>query len=160
LPRDADLSLFGRTVGDLAVRGPITAEPGLAIRDAARTMLKENAGSLLVRDAQGRVAGIVTDKDLRKAVALGRDVESPVKTIMSSPVMDIPGHEPCFDALLKMMAHGVHHLAVAGPDGVTGVITAHDILALQGTSPLSLFREIEAVREVSDIYPLSSGSPG
>ncbi|MFZ5813663.1 MAG: DUF294 nucleotidyltransferase-like domain-containing protein [Thermodesulfobacteriota bacterium] len=159
LPRETDLSLFGRTVGDLAVRGPITIESGLAIRDAARIMFKENVGSLLVRDARGRLHGIVTDKDLRKAVALGRDVESPARTIMSSPVMDIPGHEPCFDALLKMMTHGVHHLAVAGPDGVTGVITAHDILALQGTSPLSLFREIEATREASDIYPLSSRSP-
>jgi CBS domain-containing protein len=157
--RDADLSLFGTRVGDLAARGPIAVESGLAIRDAARIMLKEHAGSLLVRDAQGRTAGIVTDKDLRKAVALGRDAESPVKTIMSSPVMDIAGHEPCFDALLKMMAHGVHHLAVTGPDGVAGVVTAHDILALQGTSPLSLFREIEATRGVSGLYPLSARSP-
>ncbi|WP_176637859.1 DUF294 nucleotidyltransferase-like domain-containing protein [Desulfolutivibrio sulfoxidireducens] len=154
-----DLSLFGTRVGDLAVRPPITAEPGLAIRDAARIMLKENAGSLLVREASGDLRGIVTDKDLRKAVALGRDVESPVRTIMASPVLDIAGYEPCFDALLKMMAHKVHHLAVTGPGGLAGVVTAHDILALQGTSPLSLFREIESQREVAGLYPLSAKAP-
>ncbi|MDQ7831123.1 MAG: DUF294 nucleotidyltransferase-like domain-containing protein [Desulfovibrionaceae bacterium] len=154
-----DLSLFARRVGDLVSRPPIVAEPGLPIRDAARIMLKEGVGSLLVSQSPGGVLGIVTDTDLRKAVALGRDLESGVKTVMSSPVAEIAASEACFDALLKMMAHKVHHLAVTGPGGVTGVVTAHDILLLHSVSPLSLFREIQSQRDFAGLYPLLAKTP-
>ncbi|NDY58223.1 CBS domain-containing protein [Desulfovibrio sulfodismutans] len=154
-----DLSLFARLVGDLVSRPPLMVDPGLPIRDAARTMLKEGVGSLLVSQAPGGVLGIVTDKDLRKAVALGRDLESGVKTIMSSPVAEIAGSDACFDALLKMMAKKVHHLVVTGPGGAEGVVTAHDILLVQGTSPLSLFREIQSQRDFAGLYPLLAKAP-
>lgn len=154
-----DLSLFAGRVGDLVSRRPVEVEADLPIRDAARAMLREGVGSLLVSRAPGDILGIVTDKDLRKAVALGRDLESGVKTIMSSPVASIAGHEACFDALLKMMAHKVHHLAVTGPDGVAGMVTTHDILLVHGTSPLSLFREIQSQNDFAGLYPLLAKAP-
>lgn len=158
-PDDTGLYLFSARVGQLVTRPPVAVEFGLPIRGAARTMVKEGVGSLLIRESSGNIQGIVTDKDLRKAVALGMNVEAPVETIMSTPLAAIDEHEVCFDALLKMMAKKIHHLAVTGPAGVLGVVTAHDILVLQGKSPLSLFREIQAQREPKGLYPLSGKAP-
>jgi CBS domain-containing protein len=158
-PDAPDLSLFARRVGDVASRAPIVVDPDLPIREAARIMLKEGVGSLLVGRPPADVTGIVTDTDLRKAVALGRDLASGVKTIMSGPVAAIAGHESCFDALLAMMARKVRHLAVTGREGTTGLITAHDILLLHGASPLSLFQEIRSQRDFAGLYPLLGKAP-
>jgi CBS domain-containing protein len=157
--RPTDLSLFAVRVDAVASRAALVVPPETPIREAARIMLKEGVGSLLVGDGPANAAGIVTDTDLRKAVALRRDLESGVRTIMSGPVASIAGHESLFDALLAMMARKVRHLAVTGAAGSIGVITAHDILLLHGASPLSLFQEIRAQRDFDGIYPLLSKAP-
>ena len=78
---------------------------------------------------------------------------------MASPVQTIPDSSVCFDALLTMMKQQIHHLAVEHDGEVRGVITAHDIMVLQGSSPLYLFREIVAQRKIEGLYPLSQKVP-
>jgi CBS domain-containing protein len=82
-----------------------------------------------------------------------------VKWIMAKPVQTIESHAVCFDALLKMMSNRIHHLAIKKQGKITGVVTTHDIMVLQGTSPLYLFREILAQRRVEDLYQLSMKVP-
>ncbi len=157
--RTPDLSLFATRVDRTVNRPPLIVPVGTSIREAARIMLREGVGSLLAGDGPADVAGIVTDTDLRKAVALDRDLSAGVRTVMSGPVAGIPGHATCFEALLAMMARKVRHLAVTGPDGVSGVISAHDILLLHGASPLSLFQEIRALRSLEALPSLAAGTP-
>ena len=57
-------NLLRLTVSDLVSRGPVTAPPGLSLREAADLMTRERVSSLLVV-ADGALAGIVTDRDLR-----------------------------------------------------------------------------------------------
>jgi CBS domain-containing protein len=78
---------------------------------------------------------------------------------MSAPVQTVPAHVVCFDALLTMMARNIHHLAVESQGEITGILTTHDIMVLQGTSPLYLFREILAQRKIEGLYPLAAKIP-
>ncbi|MBU1611094.1 MAG: CBS domain-containing protein, partial [Proteobacteria bacterium] len=126
---------------------------------SAWKMAKHNVGSLLIREPSGDVVGIVTDKDLRKAVALGMDYGAPIETIMSTPVATIESQAVVFDALLQMMTRQIHHLAVTRQGEIEGVITSHDIMVLQGRSPLSIFREILSTDRISGLYPLSAKVP-
>ncbi len=117
-------------------------------------------GSLLVIDQSGKVVGIVTDNDLRtKVVAQGLDYCSSVASIASSPVSTVPGTALAFDALLQMMNQQVHHLAVEQDGDLVGMITAHDIMIQQGTSPISLFREIVSQRTIEGLYSLGEKVP-
>ncbi len=161
VPRtEGTLFLFSAKVRDIVRREPEFIGEDRPVQEAARRMADLHIGSLLVKSADGQVAGIVTDKDLRtKIVAAGRGLDTPVRDIMASPVHTIPDSAVCFDALLTMMKQQIHHLAVEHDGEIRGIITAHDIMVLQGSSPLYLFREIVAQRRIEGLYPLSQKVP-
>jgi CBS domain-containing protein len=150
--------LFTTQVDDIQTK-PQTISGTSTVQKAAEIMAKLHIGSLLVRD-DDNITGIVTDKDLRtKVVAKGLDYATPVKTIMASPVRTIQTHSSCFDALITMMTHGLHHLAVENRGKISGIVTTHDIMVVQGTSPLYLFREIRGQQTIEGLYPLAGKIP-
>jgi CBS domain-containing protein len=158
---ESALYLFSTQVADI-VKGKslFTTVAGASVRDAASRMAELHIGSLLVEDAQGTIIGIITDKDLRtKVIAAGLDYQAKVAEIMATPVQSIPAHAVCFDALLKMMRLRIHHLAVEQQDAIVGIVTTHDVMLLQGSSPLYLFREILAQRRIEGLYSLSVKVP-
>jgi CBS domain-containing protein len=154
------LYLFNARVGDVVKRRLEVIEGSETVQDAAAKMSHLHIGSLLVQDQAGNIIGITTDNDLRKkVVAKALDVNTPVERIMTSPVKSIPASAVCFEALLHMMNEQVHHLAVESQDKIVGVVTAHDIMVHQGTSPISLFREIGNQPTIEGLYPLSHKVP-
>ncbi len=154
------LYLFTAKVGDIVKRTPETIKGDKSVKEAAAKMTALDIGSLLVLDQSDQVMGIVTDSDLRtKVVASGLDYGAPVTDIASGPVKRIPSTSLCFDALLQMMNQQVHHLAVERDGNIIGMMTAHDIMVQQGTSPISLFREIVAQKNISGLYALSEKIP-
>ncbi len=158
-PQDA-FYLFSVEVQDVIHRSMATVSGDATIQEAARRMVELQVGSLLIRNTAGDIAGIITDKDIRsKVVATGLDYWSSVETIMTSPVRTIPASSICFDALLQMMNEQVHHLVVERNQEIVGVVTAHDIMVHQGTSPLYLFREIVAQRNIEGLYALAAKVP-
>lgn len=159
---EEDLYLFSMQVGDIVKQDPQTVSTKTTIQQAAKIMAECRIGSLLVHspDNPEDVIGIVTDRDLRnKVLAKGRDYNDPVSEIMSSPVGTVLSQSVCFDALLKMMSTGIHHLGVERRGKIIGVVTSHDIMLLQGNSPYSLFKEIGKQKEIRGLYPLSQKIP-
>ena len=132
-------------------REPVTCPATDTILAAARRMTDHGIGSIIVVDEALRPIGIVTDRDLRRCVATGVvSRQNPVSTIMSSPVLCIPPDATVSDVQIQMLRSGKHHL-VQTHDGtdrtaVTGVISEHDLLLVQGNNPAVLIQEISAAR--------------
>lgn len=146
--------LFTTTVGDLVGRGAVTAPDSVSVREAAVTMAAENISSLILVDRDGVPSGIVTDRDLReRVVAQGRSFLEPVAAVMNRSLVKVDAGTLCFEALVKMINGGIHHLVVVEDGGLKGVITNHDLMLLQGNSPLSLARDIEAQQTIEGIVP-------
>lgn len=156
---ESPLYLFSTKLGDVVKGEPRTIPRDHSIREAAGIMAEHGIGSLLIAGPAGEVEGIITDKDLRRVVAQGLGFDAPVETIMSSPVVMVDHHAMCFDALIRMMDRKIHHLVVARGGKVMGMVTSHDIMLLQGRSPVALFREIMAQRTISGLYDLSRKTP-
>ena len=151
-----NIYLFASKISDIADREPKSVTIGDSIHKAAAQMAELGIGSLLVKNGAGDVAGIITDKDLTsKVVARRLSYDEPVETIMTGPIKTIQDSAFCFDAVLEMMSQGVHHLAVETGGKISGIITAHDILIAQGSSPISLLREIDSQTEIVGLYSLS-----
>jgi CBS domain-containing protein len=154
------LYLFSAKVGEVVRRPPEMIAGSESVQAAAARMTSLDIGSLLVLDQSEKVVGIVTDNDLRtKVVAAGLNYDTPVAEIASSPLRSVPSTALCFDALLQMMNQQVHHLAVERDGAIVGMMTAHDIMVQQGTSPISLFRQIISQRKIEGLYVLSEKVP-
>lgn len=150
--------LFTTQVGEIKTTPKKIAAQN-TVQGAAAEMARLGIGSLLVEEDE-KTIGIVTDKDLRtKVVALGLDYNTPVRDIMAAPVQTIPGNSFCFDALITMMKKRIHHLAVESQGVINGIVTTHDLMVVQGTSPLYLFKEINGVRTIEGLYPMAKKIP-
>jgi CBS domain-containing protein len=149
-----DKLLFTNILGDVAVRNVVTASEDISIQRAAEIMASHKISSLVLLDSEGRPAGMITDRDLRnKVVAKGRDTAGPVGGIMSVTIIKSDARDHCFEALLKMMRYNIHHLLVVNKGELTGILTNHDLMMLQGTSPMSLAGEIENQTTVDGLTP-------
>jgi len=152
-----DRLLFTTPVGELATKKVITAPQDISIREAAGIMSRNRISSLVLIDQDGVPAGIATDRDLRdKVTAKGRDVSGPVRDIMSVSLIKSEARDYCFEALLKMIRYNVHHLLIIDSGRLKGVVTNHDLMMLQGTSPISMVREIESQQSIEGLVPVSN----
>ncbi|MDX1393030.1 MAG: CBS domain-containing protein [Gemmatimonadota bacterium] len=139
-------------VGDVCVRKVTTADPNDTIRGAARRMLRESVGTLVIVDSRGdepRAIGMVTDRDIvTRAVAPDRDLDaSPLSTVMSVPVHAVLESMPLEDAVDRMNAKAVRRLVVTDDRGVlTGILALDDVLE-------TLVREIDAIGKLIVRHP-------
>ncbi|MHB8836059.1 MAG: DUF294 nucleotidyltransferase-like domain-containing protein [Candidatus Methylomirabilia bacterium] len=153
--------LFTTPVEHLAGREVLTVAAATPILEAARMMSTHHAGALVVMDGDGGPVGIVTTTDLRdRVLVVSRDPAAPVGEIMSAPLITVAARDFCFEALLKMMSHDVHHLPVFKGGRMVGIVSNHDFLVLQGTAPLVIAREIEDQATVEGLATSSTRIKG
>jgi CBS domain-containing protein len=152
-----DKMLFTTPVGQLATKEVITASHDISIREAANVMSGNGISSLVLTDEDNVPVGIVTDRDLRdKVVARGRDPGSRIKDIMSVSLIKADARDYCFEALLVMIRYNIHHLLVVEEGRLKGVVTNHDLMMLQGTSPISIAKEIESKHTIESLIPAAN----
>ncbi len=146
-------------IRDLLKRPPVTVPAHTSIRDAAVLMSRENVSSVLVMQGE-ELAGIVTDKDLRKRViAAGLDPSREIEAVMTGGPMTLAADSAVDSALLLMMRENYHHLPVVDDGRPLGLVTAGDILRSQSEHPLRLVRDIHKRESVEDLLRLSRRLP-
>jgi CBS domain-containing protein len=102
------------------------------LRSAAERMWREQTGSLLVMDG-GRLAGIITERDLLRAVALGADLATAtVDEAMTTEVFTVSPEMPLRDAAREMAVRWIRHLPVMDAGQVLGVISMRDVTGIFG----------------------------
>ena len=111
---------------------PVTIHKGESIEAAAKKMYDSGVGSVLVVDDEGRLAGIITRRDLILLLASGIARRNPpVERYMVESVITIREEDTADDALQRMREAGVRHLAVVDGEGrPIGVVSMFDILML------------------------------
>jgi len=83
-----------------------------SLRSAAARMWRNQTGSLIVL-AGGQLAGIITERDLLRAVALGADLATTtVDEAMTTEVVTVPPDTPLQDAAREMAIRWIRHLPV------------------------------------------------
>jgi CBS domain-containing protein len=114
---------------DLKGHDIYSVAPDAAVLDAIRIMAERHVGALLVMD-HGRLAGIVSERDYaRKVVLLGRSsTTTPVRDIMSAPVVTLDPTATVEDAMRVMTDHRIRHLPVVRGSSVVGVVSIGDLV--------------------------------
>ena len=117
-------------VRDVMTHATITETASDTLRAAATRMWRQQTGSLLIYE-DGRLAGIITERDLLRAVALGADMEtSTVDEAMSTEVFTVPPDMPLHEAAREMAARWIRHLPVVEDGELLGVLSMRDITGI------------------------------
>jgi CBS domain-containing protein len=113
-------------------RGVLKIDADASVLEAVELMVEKNVGSLLVTDS-GDVAGIVTERDYLRRVALeGRtDAETSVREIMSSPLIVVTPETLIEECMALMTNKRIRHLPVVDAGEVAGIISIGDLVKFQ-----------------------------
>jgi CBS domain-containing protein len=137
-------------IGHLVRRPAVTIEPDASVAEAATRMRDERVSCLVIELGEDRA--IVTDRDLRTRVIAARgSFERPVLEVATRPVRVAPADLLSGEALLEMLANGIHHLPVVESGRLIGVVTDTDLMGLEDGSPFAIRSAIDRARTEADV---------
>jgi CBS domain-containing protein len=114
----------------------LTVEPDARLAEAARRMAQRGVGAVLVLEDE-RLAGILTERDLLKAVAAGFTDDARVSDWMTRQPETVEPDESTDHAASLMIHGGFRHLPVMEGGRPVGILSIRDLMrvALQDSAP-------------------------
>jgi len=127
------------------------------VQHLAQVMAARRVSSAFVMDA-GRLAGIVTDRDLRtRFVAHALPPDTRVSEIMTPDPETVDGSDSIFAVTLLMTQRAFHHLPVMVGDELKGIVTTSDLILARQDDPVYLVQHISRQGDISGIRDLVGG---
>lgn len=121
---------FPIRVEDIMSTPPITANRSTPIEEVAKIMNENKIGSILIVDDEGKLEGIITERDILFAVAhdkIGKGL--PAYMIMTEDPLTVTPGVPIIEAVRIMREANVRHLPVVDKDNKpVGMISLRDII--------------------------------
>ena len=106
----------------------VSVDSSVSATDAAKMMEDTDVGAVIVLE-NGSPIGIVTDRDFAiKITAHSYPIDTPVRRIMSSPLISIDSNSDLWVASDLMSSRNVRKLPVIDDDKVVGIVTSSDIV--------------------------------
>jgi CBS domain-containing protein len=115
-------------VKNIMTKEVISVDASVNVNDAAKMMEDAKVGAIIVMENNSPV-GIITDRDFAiKIVAHAYPITTPVKKIMSQPLIGVDPEESVWTVADLMYTRGVRKIPVIDEDTVVGIITATDLV--------------------------------
>jgi CBS domain-containing protein len=114
----------------LYTRQIITAEKSDTIVAVASRLSEHDIGALAVME-KGRLIGIISERDLVRAIAQGDSPQASIADRMSIGAAWIAPDADSHEVAHKMLALGIRHLPVVEMGRVLGMISARDLLGME-----------------------------
>jgi CBS domain-containing protein len=117
--------LRGRTMGMV-----FSVSPDASVQEALDLLAKHNVGALLVMDMDGKVAGILSERDIVRKVDLrGRSADkTKVQDVMTGKVLYVEADQSVEECMALMDEKGIRHLPVYEKGTLLGLISIRDVL--------------------------------
>ncbi len=138
-------------VADVMTRNVLSVAPDSTIESAAKLMLQRGISGLFVVDADGRLAGVVTEGDLLRRDELGTQRHRPwwlrllvspgrqaadftrahgrkVRDVMTEDVVTVDDDSPLDEVAELMEQHRIKRVPVTEDGKVVGVVSRADLL--------------------------------
>jgi CBS domain-containing protein len=108
----------------------IGIEPDATVSEIARRLAAEGVGALVVTEGD-RVTGIISERDVIRAVATGKDLDSTTASdVETRGVVTCTADTTVEAAAQLMMEHYVRHLLVEDGNAPIGMVSARDLLGV------------------------------
>jgi CBS domain-containing protein len=120
---------MARFVREIMCKDPECVSSDATVRDVAEVMKEAGIGDVLVCDADGRLCGIVTDRDLVvRALAEGLDPdETRAIDVCSQRLISLAADAPVDEAIRLMRESSVRRIPIVDGDAPIGVVSLGDL---------------------------------
>ncbi|MDT3679777.1 MAG: DUF294 nucleotidyltransferase-like domain-containing protein [Burkholderiaceae bacterium] len=144
------LSLVTARVRDAYLRRPFYVDGATDLVSVCRELSQRGLTSALVRDDE-RI-GIFTTTDLRDAILQARPPgEIAVREAARFELVDVHPDAELFEAMWRMVRHGVHRLVVRDGDRVLGVLGQLDLISFVANQSHIVAQQIDDAASVDDL---------
>jgi CBS domain-containing protein len=115
------------TVGEIMTSDVLTVEPADTIGETAQKMVERGVSSAVVSD-YGTLIGIVTERDLTRAVA-GRvhTSEARVREWMTADPITLGPGDSADEAAKIMLDNGFRHVPIVAEGRAVGIVSIRDV---------------------------------
>lgn len=111
----------------------ISVGPNTSIKDVAKLLNEQRIGSVIIKQDNGKVAGLVSERDIVRFIAEqgGGIVDLPVSEIMTRELI-VCDLDSGVDALIVAITkQRIRHLPVMDGDQLVGLVSVGDLLKLR-----------------------------
>ena len=133
-------------ISDIMTPAALTDRPDDSLVSAARKMREQQTGSLLVTDGD-QLLGIITERDVLRAVAEDVPLDTPISEVMSKDLVTAEPATSLREAARIMTEKWIRHLPVLEAGRLVGIVSQRDlagVLAGALNEPEELHRLIES----------------
>jgi len=123
-------------VGDIIQRPLVTIPSGTTMLDAARLMVENNMGLLVICDTRDKtkLAGVVSERDIMKAIASGKKLTVPIDEVSTKQVITVKASSEVAEAAKAMNKHRIRHVVAVDEQGkLIGVVSMRDLVGERAT---------------------------
>jgi CBS domain-containing protein len=119
-----------KTLADIAAPAIVAVEQSATVYETIELMNKRSVSAVVVT-AAGKPSGIFTERDVLKRVAT-KEInvqQTPVKQVMTAPVITMPQSALVGDVLVEMSRRDIRNMPVSGDSGeLSGIVSMPEIL--------------------------------
>jgi CBS domain-containing protein len=111
-------------------RDVLTTQPHRTIKEVAAQLASRGVGAVVVSDATHAVLGIVSERDIVRAIGTGPSsvLEEPVSRYMTAKVTTV-NENASIDRVMELMTAGrFRHLPVVEDGRLTGIVSIGDVV--------------------------------
>jgi CBS domain-containing protein len=108
-------------------RDLLTVEPGDRIGEVAKRMVDRDVGAVLVLEGE-RLVGILTERDVLRAVAVGIQDDTIVSDWMTRDPETMGPDDTTQHAAVLMIHGGFRHMPLVEGDQVVGMLSIRDLM--------------------------------
>jgi len=109
----------------------IVVSPDTPLKDAIARIDASGIQAALVLDADGRLTGVLTDGDIRRAILRGESLQTPTGEVMNAHATAVLAPTPRDEMMALMRSKGIHHLPLVDETGrVVGLATSDELIGV------------------------------
>ncbi|MEL7206647.1 MAG: CBS domain-containing protein [Actinomycetota bacterium] len=119
-------------MGELIQRGTVSVRISATLQEAAERMARDEVGALAVLNDSQDIVGIVTERDIVRAVADENEEVDDLRCgdVMAVDLAVVASDATVADAAEAMIDGAVRHLPVVDDDGPVGLLSIRDVAAV------------------------------
>ena len=118
-----------RAILEIKGTGVVSIAPEGSVAEVAQRLLDNDIGAVIVTGGDGRIAGIISERDISRAVTrdAGDLADRPVSELMKTRVVTCEIDASIVDVITLMNRNRIRHLPVMDGDELVGVVSMRDV---------------------------------